>query len=168
MYSFFRSPVAWVLVVVVALACGTGYWVVDQRWERERVEREQAESDRQEQQRFAASETRRKRDQQLMQDELKAKRDDDEKQRQLAIEFSQAELNRGKFVADDGSVPQDERAQRERENKAQTEAARELLRSQNEVIRQKNYLIQRENEREKERYQREVDAERARQAQQGN
>ena len=71
MYSFFRSPVAWVLVVVVALACGTGYWVVDQRLERERVEREQAESDRQEQQRFAASETRRKRDQQLMQDELR-------------------------------------------------------------------------------------------------
>ena len=158
MSNFFRSPLVWVLGILLACGGGAAYWTIDSRQQRERFAQELAESERLEQQRTTANEAKRKREQQKLQDDIQAKRDADEQQRQLDIERSQAELKRQRFVADERSLPQDERVRREREIKAQNDAANDAVRAQNEVKRQKNFVIQRENERAAERYQRELEA----------
>ncbi|MEO8385794.1 MAG: hypothetical protein ABI583_11165 [Betaproteobacteria bacterium] len=164
MSSFARSPFVWGLVIVVACCAGAGYWAFDNHQQRKHFAQELVESDRLEQLRLATVEAKRKLDQQKLLAEIQAQRDADDQKRQLLIERSQAELTRKRFVADEPALPLDERVRREREVKAQNEAASEMVRAQNEVIRQKNYVLQREHERALERHQRDSEAaERARQ-----
>ena len=172
MPQFFRSPVTWLVALVVVLAGAGISWQIGQQQKREQVERERIADVQAEQRRAAELEARRNLEQQRLKEEMLATKDAEDTTRQMDIEFRQAELQRKQFTADDRPVAEtgyaarvsdgvryaDELRRREGEYRQQYEDEATRQRAQAEVDRQKRYLDQREREEQMARARREYAA----------
>lgn len=174
MSSLLRSPVVWMVILLLAVTGGGVAWQVNKQQQRERIERERLADEQAEQRRLAVLEERRKLEQQRLQEEMQATKDTEEKQRQMDIEFRQSELGRKQFTVDEraGQATDagysaalaervrmaDEYARRNAERSDQYESEAARRQAQSEVERQKRYIQQREAEDQAARARREQSA----------
>ena len=174
MSRLLRSPVAWMVILLLAVTGGGVAWQVNKQQQRERIERERLADEQAEQRRLAVLEERRKLEQQRLQEEMQATKDTEEKQRQMDIEFRQSELGRKQFTVDEraGQATDagysaalaervrmaDEYARRNAERRDQYEGEAARRQAQSEVERQKRYIEQREAEDQAARARREQSA----------
>jgi len=174
MSNLLRSPVAWMVAALIALAGGGIYWQIGVQQKREQAERERIAEEQAEQKRAAEIEARRKLELARLQEEMQAKKDIEEKQRQMDVEFRQAELGRKQFTVDEraGQATDagysaalaervriaDEYNRRMNERKQDYESESSRRQAQSEVERQRRYVQEREAEDQAARARREQSA----------